>query len=346
MSKNLDCKFETYIDECIKSPLHANIQASYMLFPTNITDCCNVIFYGPSGVGKYSQMLSYIVRYSPSELKYNKKICVVFNKYDFFIRMSDIHYEIDMALIGCHSKNLWHEIYTHIIDILMTKQQKVGFIVCKNFHTTSIEIIDNFYNYMQRLPYVDVKFIILTESISFIPDTIVQCCHIQRIARPSVSTLNNGLKINLPQNYNVSEIINLKQLQLSVPDKTHSGDIISDNIIKVMLTNPLNLHILRDRIYDIFVYNEPVQDILWKLIIRLIMTGKILPNNTTKLLYSLMNCLRRFNNNYRPIFHIEHFILSTSLLLEPFQVEPVSDKSLHKNNSKNVKNVKNVKKNN
>ena len=317
MSKSLDCKFETYIDECIKSSLHVDIQASYKLFPTNISDCCNVIFYGPSGVGKYSQMLSYIVKYSPSELKYNKKICVTFNKYDFFIRMSDIHYEVDMALIGCHSKNLWHEIYTHIIDILLTKQHKVGFIVCKNFHTTNIEIIDNFYNYMQRLPYVDVKFIILTESISFIPDSIVQCCHIQRIARPSISTLNECLKINLPLNYNTSDIINIKQLQLSIHNKMHSGDIISDNIIKVMLTHPLNLHILRDRIYDIFVYNVPVHDIMWKLIIKLIKTGKILPYNTTKLLYSLMNCLCRFNNNYRPIFHIEHFILSTSLLIEP-----------------------------
>lgn len=332
MSKNLDCKFETYIDECIKFPLHSDIESSYASFPTNILDCCNVIFYGPSGVGKYSQMLSYIVKYSPSELKYNKKICVSFNKYDFFIRMSDIHYEVDMALIGCHSKNLWNEIYTHIIDILLTKQHKVGFIVCKNFHTTSIEIIDNFYNYMQRLPYVDVKFIILTESISFIPDSIIQCCHIQRISRPNISTLNNCLKISLPLDYNTSEIINIKQLQLCI-NKTHSGDIISDNIIKVILTIPLNLHILRERIYDIFVYNAPVQDIIWKIIIKLIKTGKILPYNTTKLLYSLMNCLRRFNNNYRPIFHIEHFILSISLL-----IEPLYDKS--DNTIISVKNVK------
>lgn len=317
MSKSLDCKFETYIDECHKSPLHCGIQTSYNFFPSNISDCCNVIFYGPSGVGKYSQMLSYIVKYSPSELKYNKKICVSFNKYDFFVRMSDIHYEVDMALIGCHSKNLWHEIYTHIIDILLTKQPSVGFIVCKNFHTTSIEIIDNFYNYMQRLPYVDVKFIILTESISFIPDSIVQCCHIQRISRPLISTLNKCLGIDLPNDYNTSEIINIKQLQSCIQNKTHSGDIISDNIIKVILTAPINLHILRDRIYDIFVYNAQVQDIMWKIIIKLTKTGNILPHNTTKLLYSLINCMRRFNNNYRPIFHIEHFILSLSILIEP-----------------------------
>ena len=332
MSKSLDCKFETYIDECIKSPLHSETQLSYASFPTDILDCCNVIFYGPSGVGKYSQMLSYIVKYSPSDLKYNKKICVSFNKYDFFIRMSDIHYEVDMALIGCHSKNLWHEIYTHIIDILLTKQHKVGFLVCKNFHTTSIEIIDNFYNYMQRLPYVDVKFIILTESISFIPDSIIQCCHIQRISRPTISTLNNCLKIGLPVYYDTSEIINIKQLQLSI-NKTHSGDIISDNIIKIILTIPLNLHILRERIYDIFVYNAPVQDIIWKITIKLIKTGKILPHNTTQLLYSLINCLRRFNNNYRPIFHIEHFILSMSLL-----IESLSDKS-----DTNVISIKTVK---
>ena len=50
-----------------------------------------------------------------------------------------------------------------------------------------------------------------------------------------------------------------------------------------------------------------------------------------------MNCLRRFNNNYRPIFHIEHFILSTSLLIEPLPIEPLLGKSINSNNAKNVK---------
>ena len=214
MSKNLDCKFETYIDECNKYPLHANIQASYMLFPTNISDCCNVIFYGPSGVGKYSQMLSYIVKYSPSELKYNKKICVTFNKYDFFIRMSDIHYEVDMALIGCHSKNLWHEIYTHIIDILLTKQHKVGFIVCKNFHTTSIEIIDNFYNYInfEWLENIKVddqqKYITQVDDFRLTQDKVYRQLH--EIIMDYIKHNKNRLATNMKNYYDSVITMNSK----------------------------------------------------------------------------------------------------------------------------------------
>ena len=33
-----------------------------------------MIFYGKKGIGKYSQVLNFISRYSPSELKYERKI--------------------------------------------------------------------------------------------------------------------------------------------------------------------------------------------------------------------------------------------------------------------------------
>jgi hypothetical protein len=79
-------------------------------------------------------MLKSIKKYSPSELKYEKKISIVFNKINFFFKLSDIHYEIDMSLLGCNSKLLWHEIYLQIIDIISAKVDKSGIIVCKNFH--------------------------------------------------------------------------------------------------------------------------------------------------------------------------------------------------------------------
>lgn len=39
-----------------------------------------MIIYGPSGVGKYTQMLSILQNYSPSKLKYDKKIFITFEK--------------------------------------------------------------------------------------------------------------------------------------------------------------------------------------------------------------------------------------------------------------------------
>jgi len=68
-----ECHFEDYLNSTNKNPLHKLNKSVYNNFPTKIEDLKNLLFYGPSGVGKYTQMLSSIKQYSPSELKYEKK---------------------------------------------------------------------------------------------------------------------------------------------------------------------------------------------------------------------------------------------------------------------------------
>ena len=58
----------------------------------SIKDLGNTIFYGPKGVGKYTQMLKSIQKYSPSELKYDRKILYQHNsKSTYILKISDIH---------------------------------------------------------------------------------------------------------------------------------------------------------------------------------------------------------------------------------------------------------------
>jgi hypothetical protein len=159
-----------------------------------------LIFFGPSGTGKYTQMLKSIKIYSPTDLKYEKKISLTYNKQQYFFKISDIHYEIDMSLLGCNSKLLWHEIYQQIIDIISAKTEKSGIIVCKYFQEVHSELLDNFYSYMQQNNSisVDMKFIIITEELSFIPDNILNCCEIINISRPTKTTYVKCLKSKLP----------------------------------------------------------------------------------------------------------------------------------------------------
>ena len=112
------------------------------------------LLIGPPGVGKYTQMLRSIVKFSANELKYEKKISIAYLKQQYVFKISDIHYEIDMGLLGCNSKLLWHEIYQQILDIIFAKSEKFGIIVCKNFHEIHSELLDNFYSYMQK----NIKF--------------------------------------------------------------------------------------------------------------------------------------------------------------------------------------------
>ena len=127
-------------------------------------------------------------------MKYDKKITVTTDKQEYIYRISDIHYEIDMALLGCNSKSLWHEIFFQIVDIISMKPDKIGIIVCKNFHQIHSELLDIFYSYMQQYNHshtsIFIKFFILTEHISFIPTSITNVCHIINIGRPNSNEYN------------------------------------------------------------------------------------------------------------------------------------------------------------
>ena len=72
MMKFYETHFEDYINANNENSLHPALSELYKKFPKKITDLKNLIFYGPKGVGKYTQMLSAIKSYSPSGLKYEK----------------------------------------------------------------------------------------------------------------------------------------------------------------------------------------------------------------------------------------------------------------------------------
>ena len=105
--KFLDTHFDDYIQTANKVSLHPTLKNKFDSFPDDINNLKNVILYGPSGVGKYTQLLLAIKKYSPSELKYEKKLTVTYNKVNYYFKISDIHYEINMSLLGCNFKLLW-----------------------------------------------------------------------------------------------------------------------------------------------------------------------------------------------------------------------------------------------
>ena len=123
--KLFETHFEEYIKEVTRFNLHKDLEKIYYKFPDSIENLNNIIFYGPSGVGKYSQMLYSIQKYSPTKLRYEKKMCINYlDKSQYFLKISDIHYEVDMSLLGCNAKTLWNCIYYQIMDSITTKQIK------------------------------------------------------------------------------------------------------------------------------------------------------------------------------------------------------------------------------
>ena len=217
--KFLETKFEDYIHKCKKNNIHKKVSNTLNSYD-KFSDLNNLIFYGPSGVGKYSQLLYFIKKFSPSELKYERKISYLFNnKYEYTFKLSDIHFEIDMELLGCNSKLLFNELYYHIIDVCQSKGTKFNIIVCKNFHCIHPELLENFYSYMQSIEHHNIvfKFVLLSEHISFIPKNILDRCQIISFPKPTTTNYKKLMsKTNDKKNFDIN---NLKDCISSI-DKT------------------------------------------------------------------------------------------------------------------------------
>ena len=312
--KFYESHFEEYLVSNQKITLHPKLESVFLKnFPSSIRDLKNVIFYGPSGVGKYTQMLRSIKKYSPSELKYEKKLSIVFNKQVYYFKISDIHYEIDMSILGCNSKLLWHDIYQQILDIVSAKPEKNGIIVCKNFHEIHGELLDNFYSYMQNnlITSINITFFIISEHISFLPDNIIKCCEVIHIPRPSASTYNKCIQPTPKRRkISLSGITNIKNM--------HSDDLVMDHY-KIIADKILHaiLHVeeefkivsFRDLLYDILIYNLDINQCVWYIVTTLMESNKIQQKDVSDVLLSMYKFFKYYNNNYRPIYHLEVFFI-------------------------------------
>jgi hypothetical protein len=316
--KFYETHFEEYINENKRFNIHSKLDKIFNKFPKTIPELKNLIFFGPSGTGKYTQMLKSIKKYSPTELKYEKKISFSYNKQQNFIKISDIHYEVDMSLLGCNSKIIWHDIYMQIIDIISAKIDKSGIIVCKYFQDIHSELLDNFYSYMQKkydCP-IDLKFIIITEEISFIPDNILNCCEIIHIVRPTKTSYMNCIQKKIPSNIRLENITNIKLLHNYNENLMLQYKIICNKIIEnIIRINDINFLKFRDILYDIFIYNIDISDCIWYILNTLINQNKIQQKDLTNILLKTYCFFQYYNNNYRPIYHVEKYFLNISKII-------------------------------
>jgi len=375
--KFYETTYEEYINSVEKYNLHPEITSISNSFPKNIQNLENLIIYGPSGVGKYSQVLNIIKKYSPSELKYDKKITTQTEKQQYIYKISDIHYEIDMSLLGCNSKILWHEIFFQIVDIISVKKEKHGIILCKNFHLIHTELLEIFYSYMQQYNHsqsnIKIKFFMISEHISFIPTHIINNCHILRVGRPSKERVEEMISLNycllnnkeeyrnftqriteyktkpsiisqritktnadkiktISESIDMEGVMNLKEYR-SFPLVVHEindevqnknnhfelssvlpkdvFNIICDNIIKE-ISNPQTISFteFRDTLYDILTYNLDMTDCLWYILRHFIENKNLTKTDISEILVDTFPFLKYYNNNYRPIYHLERIMFT------------------------------------
>jgi hypothetical protein len=334
--KFFETNFNEYVKKVEEYSLHPVIKKVLATFPSDIQSLPSMIIYGPSGVGKYSHTLYMISRYSPSKLKYEKRIAVAYNKETFFIKISDCHFEVDMSLLGCNSKHLWNEIYNQILDIVSSRPNTTAFVMCKNFHKIHSELLETFYSYMMD----NLKFIILSDHVSFLPDNILQRCKMIPFKRPTSVMYNkclfpssgsatarkqtatttttpsslvliNETPVRLTSKFRLETITNIKALKSNMTELTEPHENICNCIVDIILSPDAQLKYdaLRERLYDLLTYDINIQECVWSILRSLLQEGSLLPEMMDDIMIRTYTFFQYFNNNYRPIYHLENFVL-------------------------------------
>lgn len=311
--KYQETSFTEYINAAKSNNLFKTYSSYYSKYSKDVRNIKNLIFYGPDGVGKYTQSLLFLSRYSPSKLKYERKCILSYSKdKEFKFKMSDIHCEIDFELLGCSSLILWNTIYEQIQDIVKTKTVKKFFVMCRNFNKINEELIQIFYKYISTLNTSNyIKFIFITKNISFIPTNILDACDVFYFKRPTkkkyIEITGNKTFI---QNADTKNIRNIKDVKTNNSIYMNLNKNICDKIIEQLVDiHTIDLHNLRESIYDILIYNLDVYECLTYIIKEMFSIYK--PDNAQQFQVNikLFETLRYYNNNYRPIYHLEKILL-------------------------------------
>ena len=90
---------------------------------------------------------------------------------------------------------------------------------------------------------------------------------------------------------------------------------IIHNIINI---NDIHFLKFRDILYDIFIYNLDISDCIWYILSSLVEQNKIKKEQLSNILKRTYCFFQYFNNNYRPIYHLENYLFYLTKLVHNF----------------------------
>lgn len=233
----------------------------------------NYLIYGPCNTCKYETAKKICMEISPSKLKYSRKFELNINNNLYFFTISDVHIEIDFEILGKNSYNVWISFYNYICEICINKKY---YIICKNFHYIKYELLEIFHVFLRNK---NINFIICTQHISYIPRIV------KRQFKIIVKNKNKS---------NMKAINNYKRIE---------------PIINIIINKEIDYFIIREKIYDILTYNLDINEVFTEIIFKLFKQGYFENIHLLTVLNELLNIVKKYNNNYRSIYHIECFVI-------------------------------------
>lgn len=232
----------------------------------------NYIIYGPPCTSKYKRAKDICKDFSSSKLKYTRKIELNVSDTLYYFIISDVHLEIDFELLGKNSYNIWISFYNYVSEISVNKTY---YIICKNFHYIKDELLDIFHVFLRN---ENIKYIICTQHISCIPNIIKE-------------------KFNILISNKLNETKSIDTYKRIEP------------IVNIIYNNNTDLFLIRECLYDILTYNLNIHDVFTEIVFKLYKLDYYDTNNITDILNELSIIIKKYNNNYRSIYHLECFVI-------------------------------------
>lgn len=265
----------------------------------NLESFPNLIIYGGDGIGKYTFAKQILKILSPYELKYQKTVTIQMNKnIEKKIRISDIHYEIDLQNMIYNTKTIWEEMYYVILDIISSSEFKSGIILIKNFHYITNELLEIFQSFLDCPK--SIRFILLSEQVSFIPQHILNFFQI-------IPFCNKNEEIKTV-NEEKDRMVSKKNLLYKICDNKIEKYYmrIVKNIEKIMNENISYIQV-RNYLYEILIYQMDFNQIFSHLF-SMVFSKNHKIENIHNFLIQVYPFFYQYNNNYRPIYHLEKII--------------------------------------
>ena len=115
--------------------------------------------------------------------------------------------------------------------------------------------------------------------------------------------------MNVTINKKLHDITNIKNIISNINELDKINEKILNSIIhNIENHKDINYLNFRDLIYNIFIYNLDLNTCLYKILSHFINNNKLNNDNISLVLFKLASFFRLYNNNYRPIYHLESFL--------------------------------------
>ena len=117
------------------------------------------------------------------------------------------------------------------------------------------------------------------------------------------------VKQKISSDIKIDDIVNIKYLHTGINELMYPYKIICNKILKEMISiEELKFLKFRDLLYDIFIYNLDITDCIWYILTVLINEKHVKKVDMSTILLKTYIFLKYYNNNYRPIYHLESYL--------------------------------------